>query len=158
MSHVPWIPRAVAGAQFHGLVPPAKALDVLHGLPKQEVQARNPPKMVIGHGLEFGHFMWIHGASTRDLQRQFQNEKKMRQSRKQMFSNALRAKSIVVAGEKGRLVLMRLRVGSYQDHKTRALFTCRRFMFFSRVLDTNECHFQPNHFARTSTAPGVLHH
>ena len=71
------------GAELHGLVPAAKALDVLHGLPKHRVQACA-------------------------------------------------------------LKNMRLRVGTYENHRIRSLCTCCRF------FDTDECDFQPNHFGRTS--------
>ena len=33
-------------------------------------------------------------------------------------------------------------MGPCQNQRIRSLCTCCRFMFFSRVIDTNECHFQ----------------
>ena len=107
----PEIPRAVSGAEFHGLVPPATALNVLDGLPKHRVQDTSCGFM-------------------RPRRRVFITNK----CSKQIFSNALRAKSIVVVEEKGWQVLVLLRMGTYQGHRnTSPLRHVVAVIFFTRA-------------------------
>ena len=103
-----------------------------------------PLKNRIGHGLDIS--CGFVGPRCGRCITDSRMKKEVLKCIKQMLSNALRAKSIVVVGEKGWQVLVRLREGTYQDHRNTSplhmLSFFDAFCCFSQVLDTDKCHFQ----------------